>query len=52
MNEVDNDAATKAVDVALDYIRKSPNLGLTVDVIAQIDGNRTDSKKFLEASNY
>lgn len=51
INEVDNDQATQAVDIALTYIKKNPNLGLSVQVLS-VEGNRTDSKKFLENSNY
>lgn len=49
VNEVDNDQATEAFEVALSYIKKNPNLGVSVDVI-QAQGNRTDSKIFLDAS--
>lgn len=46
---MDNDQATEAFEVALSYIKKNPNLGVSVDVI-QVQGNRTDSKIFLDAS--
>lgn len=49
INEVGNDVASKAVDVALNYVKKNPNLGLSVDLVA-VEGNRTDSKGMLEAS--
>lgn len=49
VNEVDNDQASEAFDVALSYIKKNPNLGVSVEVI-QAQGNRTDSKLFLDAS--
>lgn len=49
VNEVDNDQASEAFDVALSYIKKNPNLGVSVDVI-QAQGNRTDSKVFLDSS--
>lgn len=51
INEVDNDQASQAVDIALTYIKKNPSLGLSVQVLS-VDGNRTDSKKFLENSKY
>lgn len=47
VNEVDNDQAAQAIEIALTYIKKNPNLGLSVQVIS-VEGNRTDSKKFLE----
>lgn len=49
INEVGNDVAAKAVDVALNYVKKNPSLGLSVDLI-NVEGNRTDSKGMLEAS--
>lgn len=44
-----NEVASKAVDVAVNYIKKNPNLGLSVEIMA-VEGNRTDSKGLLEAS--
>lgn len=49
VNEVDNDLASKAVAVALNYIKKNTNLGISVEVIS-VEGNRTESKRFLEDS--
>lgn len=49
INEVDNDQATEALEVALAYIKKTPGLSLSVDV-TRVEGNRTDSKNFLDAS--
>lgn len=51
MNEVDNDPASQAVEIVMNYIKKNPALGLSVQLIP-IEGNRTDSKKFLENSKY
>lgn len=48
INEVGNDVAQKAVDVAVNYIKKNPDLGLSVEVMA-VEGNRTDSKGLLES---
>lgn len=48
VNEVGNEVAAKAVDVAVNYIKKNPSLGLSVEVMA-VEGNRTDSKGLLEA---
>jgi hypothetical protein len=48
INEVGNDIAQKSVDVAVNYIKKMPSLGLSVEVMA-VEGNRTDSKGLLEA---
>ncbi|XP_055686801.1 ionotropic receptor 25a [Lutzomyia longipalpis] len=48
INEVGNDIAAKAVDVAVNYVKKNPNLGLSVEVVS-VEGNRTDSKGLLEA---
>ena len=49
INEVGNEVASKAVDVAVNYIKKNPNLGLSVEIMA-VEGNRSDSKGLLEAS--
>lgn len=47
---MDNDQASQAVEIALAYIKKNPSLGLSVQMVS-VDGNRTDSKKFLDESN-
>lgn len=46
---MDNDQATQAVDIALTYIQKNPNLGMSIQ-LTKVEGNRTDSKKFLDTS--
>lgn len=51
VNEVDNDPASQAVEIVLNYIKKNPSLGLSVQIIP-VEGNRTDSKKFLENSKF
>lgn len=43
-----NEIAQKAVDVAVNYVKKMPSLGLSVEVMS-VEGNRTDSKGLLEA---
>jgi glutamate receptor, ionotropic, invertebrate len=45
---VGNEIAQKAVDVAINYIKKTPSLGLSVEIMV-VEGNRTDSKGLLEA---
>lgn len=49
INEADNDQASQAVDIALTYIKKNPGLGMSVQLM-NVEGNRTDSRKFLESS--
>lgn len=49
INEVDNDPASQAVEIVMNYIKKNPSLGVSVQLMP-IEGNRTDSKKFLENS--
>lgn len=49
INEVGNDVAAKAVEVAANYIKKTPSLGFTVEIVS-VEGNRTDSKGLLEQS--
>lgn len=51
INEVNNEQATQAVEIALTYIKKNPNLGLSVQIVS-VEGNRTESRTFLEASSY
>lgn len=51
INEVDNEPATKAVDVVLTYLKKNPSYGLSVQ-IESIEANKTDAKILLEASKY
>ncbi|XP_053673131.1 ionotropic receptor 25a [Anopheles nili] len=48
VNEVDNNLANVAVEVALNYVKKNPQLGLSVDMI-YVEGNRTDSKDLLQS---
>lgn len=43
-----NEIAQKAVDVAVNFIKKTPSLGLSVEIMA-VEGNRTDSKGLLES---
>lgn len=49
INEVGNDVAAKAVEVAANYVKRNPNLGISIDIV-QVEGNRTDSRGLLEAS--
>lgn len=49
INEVGNDVAAKSVNIALNYVKKNPSLGLSVDMVT-VEGNRSDSKGMLEAS--
>lgn len=49
INEADNEQAAQAVDIVLTFIKKNPGLGLSVKLMT-VDGNRTDSRKFLENS--
>lgn len=49
VNEANNDQASQAVDIVMNYIKKNPSLGLSIQLIP-VEGNRTDSKKFLENS--
>lgn len=51
INEVGNDVAAKAVEVAANYIKKTPSLGFTVEIVS-VEGNRTDSKGLLEQSKW
>lgn len=51
INEVGNDVAAKSVNIALNYVKKNPSLGLSVDMVT-VEGNRSDSKGMLEASEW
>lgn len=47
INEESNALAEKAFEVAKEYVRRNPSLGLAVDPVIVV-GNRTDAKAFLE----
>lgn len=47
---MNNDQASLAMDTVKQYAQKNP-LGFTLNVIT-VEGNRTDSKMFLEACKY
>ncbi|XP_050678788.1 ionotropic receptor 25a isoform X1 [Leptidea sinapis] len=47
VNEENNALAEKSFEIAKEYIRRNPNLGLAVDPVIVV-GNRTDAKAFLE----
>ncbi|CAB3227099.1 unnamed protein product [Arctia plantaginis] len=47
INEESNALAEKAFEVAKEYVRRNPNLGLAVDPVIVV-GNRTEAKAFLE----
>ncbi|XP_068617329.1 ionotropic receptor 25a isoform X1 [Battus philenor] len=47
INEENNALAEKAFEVAKEYVRRNPNLGLAIDPVIVV-GNRTDAKAFLE----
>lgn len=49
VNEVDNEPATQAIEIVNNYIKKNPALGFSIQLVT-VEGNRTDSKKFLENS--
>lgn len=43
--------ADKAIDVAMNYIKKTSKLGLSVDM-KRVVGNRSDSQNILDSRNY
>lgn len=47
INEESNALAEKAFEVAKEYVRRNPSLGLAVDPVIVV-GNRTEAKAFLE----
>lgn len=47
INEENNALAEKAFEIAKEYVRRNPNLGLAVDPVIVV-GNRSDAKAFLE----
>ncbi|KAI8421538.1 hypothetical protein MSG28_009573 [Choristoneura fumiferana] len=47
INEENNALAEKSFEVAKEYVRRNPTLGLAVDPVIVV-GNRTDAKAFLE----
>nr|QZH55075.1 ionotropic receptor 25a [Achelura yunnanensis] len=48
INEENNALAEKAFEIAKEYVRRNPNMGLAVDPVIVV-GNRTDAKAFLES---
>lgn len=47
INEENNALAEKSFEVAKEYVRRNPNLGLAIDPVIVV-GNRSDAKAFLE----
>ncbi|XP_045769552.1 ionotropic receptor 25a [Maniola jurtina] len=47
VNEENNALAEKSFEVAKEYVRRNPSLGLAIDPVIVV-GNRTDAKAFLE----
>jgi hypothetical protein len=47
INEENNALSERAFEVAKEYVRRNPGLGLAVDPVIVV-GNRTDAKAFLE----
>ncbi|XP_075152081.1 ionotropic receptor 25a [Haematobia irritans] len=48
INELDNDAASKAIDIVQTYLKKNSNYGLSLQ-IDKIEANKTDAKALLES---
>ncbi|NP_001273813.1 glutamate receptor ionotropic, kainate 4-like precursor [Musca domestica] len=48
INELDNDPASKAIDIVQTYLKKNSNYGLSVQ-IDKIEANKTDAKALLES---
>ncbi|XP_035782747.1 ionotropic receptor 25a-like isoform X2 [Anopheles albimanus] len=48
VNEVENSMANVAIEVALNYVKKNPQLGMSVEMV-YVEGNRTESKDLLLA---
>lgn len=42
--------ANVAIEVALNYVKKNPQLGMSVEMV-YVEGNRTESKDLLLACN-
>lgn len=51
VNEEGNTVADKAIDVAMNYIKKTSKLGLSVEM-KRVVGNRSDSQNILDSRNY
>lgn len=47
INEEYNVLAEKSFDIAREYVRRNPSLGLSVEPVIVV-GNRSDAKAFLE----
>jgi len=51
INEVDNEPAAKAVDVAITYLKKNIRYGLSVQMDS-VEANKSDAKVLLETSEF
>lgn len=49
INDIDNDQASKAMDIVQTYLKKNSNYGLSLQ-IDKIEANKTDAKALLESS--
>lgn len=52
VTEARNTVADKAVEVALNYVRRSSHLGVHVDSFVQVRAAGQDPKPFLNSSEY
>ena len=49
LNEERNEIGDQAFHVALDYVKKNPNLGIEIGEVLTAVGNTTDAKSFLQS---
>ena len=49
LNEERNEIGDQAFKVALDYVKKNPNLGIEIGEVLTAVGNTTDAQSFLQS---
>jgi hypothetical protein len=52
LNEERNVIGDQAFQVALDYVKKNPNLGVEIGEVITAVGNTTDAQSFLQSGKY
>jgi hypothetical protein len=52
VNDENNEMATRALDSVLAYIKRNPDLGLTVGRVDNVTINTTDPQFILDTRNY
>lgn len=52
INQNSNTAAEKAIEVALNYLRRNPRLGIHVDSFSRVKAMDSDARTFLDSRKF